>query len=103
MMPVRSAQDLLVCLFFFSSRRRHTRCSRDWSSDVCSSDLVAYVHESGAPVMAHEAQEFPTLEQPSGKEIDVDELPIADDNPKILTIVLAEWALWSPVRRDEAR
>src|SRR2546429_6030355 len=27
------------CRFFFSSRRRHTRCSRDWSSDVCSSDL----------------------------------------------------------------
>src|SRR5256884_7340378 len=27
------------CIFFFSSRRRHTRCSRDWSSDVCSSDL----------------------------------------------------------------
>src|SRR2546429_4956246 len=26
-------------IFFFSSRRRHTRCSRDWSSDVCSSDL----------------------------------------------------------------
>src|SRR2546429_5673417 len=30
-----------VELFFFSSRRRHTRCSRDWSSDVCSSDLKA--------------------------------------------------------------
>src|SRR3989449_6246600 len=29
--------------FFFSSRRRHTRCSRDWSSDVCSSDLAALV------------------------------------------------------------
>src|SRR5256884_6451327 len=28
-------------LFFFSSRRRHTRCSRDWSSDVCSSDLLS--------------------------------------------------------------
>src|SRR3989442_15114098 len=27
--------------FFFSSRRRHTRCGRDWSSDVCSSDLRA--------------------------------------------------------------
>src|SRR5690554_4272790 len=26
--------------FFFSSRRRHTRCGRDWSSDVCSSDLA---------------------------------------------------------------
>src|SRR5256884_8264803 len=30
---------MLVLFFFFSSRRRHTRCSRDWSSDVCSSDL----------------------------------------------------------------
>src|SRR2546429_3677641 len=29
-----------VVYFFFSSRRRHTRCSRDWSSDVCSSDLM---------------------------------------------------------------
>src|SRR5690606_39526818 len=28
--------------FFFSSRRRHTRFSRDWSSDVCSSDLLDY-------------------------------------------------------------
>src|SRR5699024_12157797 len=28
-----------VCSFFFSSRRRHTRSKRDWSSDVCSSDL----------------------------------------------------------------
>src|SRR6266498_5791655 len=28
-----------VSVFFFSSRRRHTRCGRDWSSDVCSSDL----------------------------------------------------------------
>src|SRR2546429_5860976 len=30
---------MLFIYFFFSSRRRHTRCSRDWSSDVCSSDL----------------------------------------------------------------
>src|SRR5690606_12767533 len=30
-----------LCYFFFSSRRRHTRFSRDWSSDVCSSDLAA--------------------------------------------------------------
>src|SRR2546422_4397034 len=30
----------ILLFFFFSSRRRHTRCSRDWSSDVCSSDLV---------------------------------------------------------------
>src|SRR5438445_9575597 len=30
---------LLLSVFFFSSRRRHTRYWRDWSSDVCSSDL----------------------------------------------------------------
>src|SRR5699024_11856519 len=33
-----------VILFFFSSRRRHTRSKRDWSSDVCSSDLYAPEH-----------------------------------------------------------
>src|SRR5437660_5602631 len=31
--------------FFFSSRRRHTRWPRDWSSDVCSSDLLISVHD----------------------------------------------------------
>src|SRR5438045_5610013 len=33
-------QGLSLQNFFFSSRRRHTRCLSDWSSDVCSSDLV---------------------------------------------------------------
>src|SRR5437899_12852249 len=35
-------------MFFFSSRRRHTRCLSDWSSDVCSSDLLTthYVEEA---------------------------------------------------------
>src|SRR5690606_40588824 len=33
--------------FFFSSRRRHTRFSRDWSSDVCSSDLFFVIREHG--------------------------------------------------------
>src|SRR5690606_20074479 len=31
--------EYFILFFFFSSRRRHTRFSRDWSSDVCSSDL----------------------------------------------------------------
>src|SRR5690625_6840581 len=31
---------ILRCFFFFSGRRRHTRRPRDWSSDVCSSDLA---------------------------------------------------------------
>src|SRR5262245_62575499 len=36
---IRSLYCVLVFVFFFSSRRRHTRCLSDWSSDVCSSDL----------------------------------------------------------------
>src|SRR3712207_8265242 len=32
-------------VFFFSSRRRHTRYWRDWSSDVCSSDLEVFARE----------------------------------------------------------
>src|SRR5207253_8410038 len=36
------------CWFFFSSRRRHTSWPRDWSSDVCSSDLADVVQQ-GAP------------------------------------------------------
>src|SRR3989440_7804035 len=35
-----SSLTLLFRFFFFSSRRRHTRSDRDWSSDVCSSDLL---------------------------------------------------------------
>src|SRR5690606_40991854 len=37
--------------FFFSSRRRHTRFSRDWSSDVCSSDLWRFLSYYKMPVM----------------------------------------------------
>src|SRR5215203_2000647 len=35
-----------LLLFFFSSRRRHTRYWRDWSSDVCSSDLITMLQAS---------------------------------------------------------
>src|SRR5439155_12214300 len=34
---------VFVFFFFFSSRRRHTRWPRDWSSDVCSSDLAPHI------------------------------------------------------------
>src|SRR5207249_9161529 len=40
-----ASMDRYVCsliFFFFSSRRRHTRSKRDWSSDVCSSDLWSH-------------------------------------------------------------
>src|SRR3989440_6364538 len=38
---VKILGSCIPCFFFFSSRRRHTRSDRDWSSDVCSSDLAA--------------------------------------------------------------
>src|SRR5690606_41094193 len=47
---------LVYFLFFFSSRRRHTRFSRDWSSDVCSSDLspmATYSAKDGCPTDFH--------------------------------------------------
>src|SRR5256885_4089651 len=46
---------VLDMVFFFSSRRRHTRLQGDWSSDVCSSDLIA----SPFPFRPHGAQEQP--------------------------------------------
>src|SRR2546430_7984247 len=41
----QSSSIVVVCVvfFFFSSRRRHTRFDCDWSSDVCSSDLVRQI------------------------------------------------------------
>src|SRR5690606_28173321 len=44
--------------FFFSSRRRHTRFSRDWSSDVCSSDLHAQIF-SGERIVRRETRRKP--------------------------------------------
>src|SRR5256884_4396567 len=56
--PLRLESQVTAALwrfyFFFSSRRRHTRCSRDWSSDVCSSDL--FVGASAAPSQAPAAK-----------------------------------------------
>src|SRR5947199_8004811 len=52
-----------VLCFFFSSRRRHTRCLSDWSSDVCSSDLW----ESASFAMRRPAVRFrsaPPLSEP---------------------------------------
>src|SRR5690554_7365204 len=49
-----------MILFFFSSRRRHTMCGRDWSSDVCSSDLEsAGLHGPDRQVNRAETQAFP--------------------------------------------
>src|SRR3712207_7225165 len=53
----------VVDVFFFSSRRRHTRYWRDWSSDVCSSDLSMLLLASVLPAAA---QERPPATRTSG-------------------------------------
>src|SRR5260370_17247631 len=44
-------------IFFFSSRRRHTRFKCDWSSDVCSSDLVGKQRPAQAHVLERQAND----------------------------------------------
>src|SRR5215510_5623809 len=58
-----------IIFFFFSSRRRHTRWPRDWSSDVCSSDLQSH---------SIEVRCLPR-HLPSVVEVDVTPLSIVDN------------------------
>src|SRR5207249_6304269 len=51
--------------FFFSSRRRHTRSKRDWSSDVCSSDLAIELQHVGRSVTATVSDGLPPRVGPS--------------------------------------
>src|SRR2546426_6903054 len=54
--------SISLFLFFFSSRRRHTRLQGDWSSDVCSSDLVLRV---GAAHVGTHARGRPAARRPA--------------------------------------
>src|SRR5947209_18097237 len=59
----------VIFFFFFSSRRRHTRYWRDWSSDVCSSDLVVLASCIWQPVRAKkEAGERPPSDADRSEE-----------------------------------
>src|SRR3712207_734692 len=63
-------------VFFFSSRRRHTRYWRDWSSDVCSSDLRTVVEGQGDHAFLRASvPEHGSVEPRSGRE------PLVDHEP----------------------
>src|SRR3712207_243174 len=73
----------MVFYFFFSSRRRHTRYWRDWSSDVCSSDLLApdpviFLRAAGKRYLAVSALEYGRAEKeaPADELISFDELDL---------------------------
>src|SRR5690625_1154320 len=60
--------------FFFSSRRRHTRWPRDWSSDVCSSDLirggtVLFTQERGGGLAQPLAGRHVQVQQPGQRSV----------------------------------
>src|SRR5437870_2492732 len=76
-----SLVGVLVAYFFFSSRSRHTRWPRDWSSDVCSSDLLAQhrprvFEHAGVAVIEGQGRE--AAERASGRQA-IDELPKGHD------------------------
>src|SRR5437868_13082215 len=81
----------LVCfvMFFFSSRRRHTRSKRDWSSDVCSSDLGHRQYNS-----AHGPRE-------KAGQAEDREQNCTDDVPNTLVALDAPQPLW--FRSEERR
>src|SRR6266516_4973072 len=68
----------LLFLFFFSSRRRHTRSYGDWSSDVCSSDLVPaerMLDQPPAPV----GETLRAVERPTPEQVELDTARELDD------------------------
>src|SRR5436305_14807357 len=83
---------LYFSLFFFSSRRRHTRCGRDWSSDVCSSDLLAQGAKPFAGRTGPMELNIPAIEGIGGSALylvdryggytiyDVDFVPVGDEH-----------------------
>src|SRR5438445_10808068 len=59
------ASGASTIFFFFSSRRRHTRYWRDWSSDVCSSDLVLATGRLATGYAAAQGSPFVPISDPA--------------------------------------
>src|SRR5438045_8735751 len=81
--------------FFFSSRRRHTRCLSDWSSDVCSSDLEAGFQRAERVATDGQPGVFATLDAGAQRTIG---LYFMYD---VKQVDPAEWS--SPPRSEERR
>src|SRR5699024_3144480 len=74
-------------IFFFSSRRRHTRSKRDWSSDVCSSDLPEQATNSAE---AKANDNVYSLTDENGTVYTLDLNPYEDENTKAADDAIAE-------------
>src|SRR5207245_8535898 len=74
---LRTAFRVFGVCFFVSSRRRHTRCYRDWSSDVCSSDLVELDLSSGRGLLLYLKKADAERPSPLGHTVSVRELSLS--------------------------
>src|SRR5699024_11981224 len=70
---------VLICRFFFSSRRRHTRSKRDWSSDVCSSDLRTPHIVIGTPSRVKDLMQSGALDLHLADTVVIDEADLMID------------------------
>src|SRR5690606_40798549 len=88
--------------FFFSSRRRHTRFSRDWSSDVCSSDLYADDFEEAAAYGSYLAEQANAMIENS---VPVEESMVIDYAEFVLPVdnTLFNLAAMLGIRSEERR
>src|SRR5690606_5019487 len=75
-------QSAVSLFFFFSSRRRHTRFSRDWSSDVCSSDLEAPLFRRHQQLVIGQAA--PQEERQARRELEIADPPSLFSRPIVL-------------------
>src|SRR5206468_7448042 len=88
--------------FFFSSRRRHTRSDRDWSSDVCSSDLICKLvptHNDLGVLLVQSGDVHAGIEQwETSLQIDPDDGNALNNLAWVLATFPAD-----PIRRSEER
>src|SRR5215510_357293 len=82
-----------MVFFFFSSRRRHTRWPRDWSSDVCSSDLVGdgRIGDQLVPVLDGDL---------AGHDCRAAAVAIVDDFQQVAALLRGQWCQ-SPIVKDQ--
>src|ERR1022692_2604110 len=97
----------VVFFFFFSSRRRHTRLQGDWSSDVCSSDLLlpesANVVEGKAALSGACSHDIPAQRTRTSYVLrEEPELNIEPQKPRELTTQRASFAAAIPARDPRA-
>src|SRR5215475_14749381 len=91
----------LSFFFFFSSRRRHTRFSRDWSSDVCSSDLIAEFNQRCRESVFEYVEEWNKLTERIAFWIDLDDPYVTLEDDYIESVWWSLRRLWDKGRLYE--